>query len=395
MGHFAGLVTVVMPVFDGLPWLEQTLASVDAQRDMRMERIAVDDGSTDGSADLLRRRGWTVLSTDRVGPNVARAHGLANAEGSMVAFLDQDDIWHPEHLALAADTLGAMPSAGAAIAPRIPFFGRHLPRLGGHRHGPATFDPWAVYPVSLVDTPSMAVVHRTALEAAGGWPADRILGSDPLLWWRLSAPAPLAILPRRTVGVRRSARSLSSVSRDRPLDYLDHLRRAAADALFHAPVGEREWLAESGERILAAVSRLLTAIIDGNGMARAAVDMETALSASSDVMVFASIGFCGWLMAPPLRLLQATGVDPVALVVDGWPATARRTRAAALQMVAAVAGPLRTSGLALRSPFSPRRLSVAAAAWAFAAAERGGRVADPLNLRYGLRPWMKNEEPSR
>jgi len=395
MGHSQDLVTVVMPVFDGLPWLEETVASVASQRDVRIEPIAVDDGSTDGSADLLRKRGWTVLTTDRVGPNVARARALAIAEGELIAFLDQDDLWHPQHLSLAAATLGAMPSAKAAVAPRIPFFGRHLPRLGGRHRGPATFDPWAVYPINLIDTPSMAVVRRAALEAAGGWPADRILGSDPLLWWRLSARAPLAILPRRTVGVRRSERSLSSVSRDRPLDYLDHLRRAAKDALAEAPVEERERLAASGERILAAARRLVTAVIDGDGMESAVGEMESALASSTDAMVVATIGFCGWLMAPPLRWLRATGVDPVATVIDGWPSTACRTRTAGLRMVAAVAGPWRTSGLALRSPASPRRLTVAAAAWAFAAAQRWGRVADPLDLRCGSRSWLNPEDPSR
>ncbi|MEI6637556.1 MAG: glycosyltransferase family A protein, partial [Planctomycetota bacterium] len=147
MGYSETLVTVVMPVFDGLPWLEETIASVAAQRGVRMQRIAIDDGSTDGSADLLRRRGWTVLSTNRAGPNVARARACTVAEGDVVAFLDQDDIWHPDHLALAVGTLGAIPAASAAVAPRIPFFGRHRPRLGGRRNGPPMFDPWAVYPV--------------------------------------------------------------------------------------------------------------------------------------------------------------------------------------------------------------------------------------------------------
>jgi hypothetical protein len=394
MGYSEILVTVVMPVFDGLPWLEETIAAVSSQRGVRMQRIAVDDGSIDGSADLLRRRGWTVMSTNRAGPNVARARACAVAEGDVVAFLDQDDVWHPDHLALALGTLGAIPAARAAVAPRIPFFGRHRPRLGGRRNGPPTFDPWAVYPVSLIDTPSMAVVRRPALEAVGGWPADRPLGSDPLLWWRLSAGSPVAVMPRRTVGVRRSEHSLSAVSRSRPLDYLDHLRVAAMDALVHAPIGAREELAASGDRILVAVAGIVAAVIDGGAVAAAAQHLEAALSESSDAMVVATVGFCGWLMAPHLRRLRTAGVDPVATVIDTWPAAASRTRTAALRMVAAVAGPSRTTRLALRPPCSPQRIAVAAAAWAFACADWWGRVADPLDLRFDMRPQGRRVEAS-
>ena len=394
MGYSEALVTVVMPVFDGLPWLEETIAAVASQRGVRMQRIAVDDGSIDGSADLLRRRGWTVLSTSRAGPNVARARACAVAEGDVVAFLDQDDVWHPDHLALALGTLGAIPAATTAVAPRIPFFGRHRPRLGGRRNGPPTFDPWAVYPVNLIDTPSMAVVRRPALEAVGGWPADRPLGSDPLLWWRLSAGGPLAVMPRRTVGVRRSEHSLSAVSRSRPLNYLDHLRTAATDALVHAPIGASEELAASGDRILTAVTGIVAAVIgDGDGdVARAARDLEAALSESSEAMVVATVGFCGWLMAPHLRRPRSARIDPVATVVDNWPAAASRTRTAALRMVAAVAGPRRTTGLALRPSCTPRRLAVAATAWAFAGAKCFGRVADPLDLRQDDRSQIREEQ---
>jgi hypothetical protein len=111
-------------------------------------------------------------------------------------------------------------------------------------------------------------------------------------------------------------------------------------------------------------------------------------------MVIATVGFCGWLMAPQLWWSRRPVVDPVAAVIDGWPTTARRTRTAALRMVASVAGPWRTSGLALKSPLSPHRLTVAGAAWAFAGVERWGRVADPLDLRFDRRPWRRKEGPS-
>ncbi len=374
------LVTVVMPVFNGGEWLKETILAVEAQRGVPFETLAVDDGSTDGSADLLRSRGWRVLSTNRVGPNVARARALEEAKGTLIAFLDQDDLWHPDHLALAAQSLQSNPRALAAVARGRPFFTRSHPRLGERHHGPSTFNPWAFYPITLIDTPSMTVVRRSALDAVGGWPADRPLGSDPLLWWRLSVHAPLAVLPRRTVGIRRSDQSLSAVSRTKPLDYLRHLSKAATDALIDLPVGLGPGNAAVGSDILAAVAAIVAAASDGVGLGLAAQKLETALRDASDGMVTATIGFCGWLLAPQLRRAPVGRIDPLPAIIDTWPAEARRTRKAVLQMVAAVAGPCRTSQIAAAKFPDISRLSTAAAAWAFACAARCGRIADPLSL---------------
>jgi Glycosyl transferase family 2 len=379
-------VTVVMPVFNGVEWLDETIHSVEAQRGVQFERIAVDDGSTDGSAALLRSRGWRVLSTNRVGPNGARARALEEAKGKFIAFLDQDDLWHPDHLALAVQSLKSNSRALAAVAKGLPFIDRRRPRLGGRHHGPLTFNPWAFYPITLIDTPSMVVIRRSALEEVGGWPADRSLGSDPLLWWRLSVDAPLAILPRRTVGIRRSEHSLSAVSRSRPLDYLRHLSNAATDALVGLPLGFGVGNAAASAHILAAVSSVVAAAIDGKCLGAAAQNLEFALGDASDDMVIATIGFCGWLLAPKLRRAPAGEIDPLVAIIDTWPAEARRTRKAALQMVAAVAGPWRASQIAAAKFPDTGRLSTAAAAWAFAFAARCGRIADPLSLPSGPGP---------
>ena len=386
-------VTVVMPVFNGVEWLDETIHSVEAQRGVQFERIAVDDGSTDGSAALLRSRGWRVLSTNRVGPNVARARALEEAKGKLVAFLDQDDLWHPDHLALAVQSLSSNSPALAAVGKGRPFFNRSCPRLGGRHHGPLTFNPWAFYPITLIDTPSMVVIRRSALDAVGGWPADRPLGSDPLLWWRLSVYVPLAILPRRTVGIRRSEHSLSAVSRSRPLDYLRHLSHAATDALVDLPEGFGPGNASDGGHILTAVAAVVAAATDGVCLGLAAQKLETALGEASDGMVIATVGFCGWLLTPQLRRAPAGEIDPLAAIIDTWPAEAIRTRKAALHMVAAVAGPRRTSQIAAAKFPDTSRLSTAAAAWAFAFAARCGHIADPLSLPSGLGPSAIAIEP--
>jgi len=385
MGADRPLVTVVMPVFDGMRWLGATVASVAAQHGVRLQLLAIDDGSGDGSGAFLRREGWTVLETARTGPNAARVAALARAEGELVALLDQDDLWHPEHLTLATATLAARPTAPAAIGPRRMFDADGPPpRLGAARSGPASFDPWAAYPVNLIDAPSMAVIRRDALVAAGGWPSDRPLGADSLAWWRLSAAAPFAVLPRRTVGVRRSPESLSAVRRGRPLEYLRHLERAARDALAARPEAERPALDATGSAILAALSGLVAATLEGRGVATEADALERSLATAPGPLVTVAVGFLGWLVGPALRNPPDRGPapDPLEVLVDTWPASAPRTRAAAWRAFGAIAGPGRAVRSALHSPWRPGRLAVAAAACARAGADRLGRDPDPLSLRF-------------
>lgn len=106
------LVTVVVPTYNGARYLTRTLDSLAAQTYPRVEVIVIDDGSTDSSAEIARthRVQPKVLTQVNRGVAVARNRGLAVAEGSWVAFLDQDDLWHShrvETLLRLADQTGA------------------------------------------------------------------------------------------------------------------------------------------------------------------------------------------------------------------------------------------------------------------------------------------------
>lgn len=114
MDHFDPvLISVVMPCHNAAPYMEEAVASVLAQTYPQVELIVVDDGSTDGSTEILQRLAAdhperiTLLYQNRAGPFAARNQGLAHANGNYVAFLDADDTWHPEALALMHDALEA------------------------------------------------------------------------------------------------------------------------------------------------------------------------------------------------------------------------------------------------------------------------------------------------
>lgn len=95
-------VSIIVPLFNKAATVERTLASISAQTLDDFEVIVIDDGSTDGSADLVARwpdPRYRLIRQANAGPGSARNRGLAEARAPLVAFLDADDEWLPEFLA--------------------------------------------------------------------------------------------------------------------------------------------------------------------------------------------------------------------------------------------------------------------------------------------------------
>jgi glycosyltransferase involved in cell wall biosynthesis len=96
------LVSVVIPVFNGERFLREAVQSVLDQEYSDVEIIIVDDGSTDGTANVARSLPETVryLHQRNQGPAAARNRGIEHARGSLIAFADADDLWPADKLAL-------------------------------------------------------------------------------------------------------------------------------------------------------------------------------------------------------------------------------------------------------------------------------------------------------
>ena len=95
------LISTIVPVYNGERYLRETLDSILRQTYRPVEIIVVDDGSTDGIGSVVAEYGERVryVWQPNAGETAARNRGLALAQGEFVAFLDADDLWHPEKLA--------------------------------------------------------------------------------------------------------------------------------------------------------------------------------------------------------------------------------------------------------------------------------------------------------
>jgi glycosyltransferase involved in cell wall biosynthesis len=97
-------VSIVIPVYNSAPWLDDCISSVLAQTGVDIEVICINDGSTDGSRAILHRFAEsdarvTVLDQPNSGQSVGRNLGLEAAVGRYIVFLDSDDYWPKDALA--------------------------------------------------------------------------------------------------------------------------------------------------------------------------------------------------------------------------------------------------------------------------------------------------------
>lgn len=99
-----GLVSIIMPLYNCSAFVTDTIRSLQAQTYTDWELVAVDDCSTDNTGELVRalaaqdpRIRYYCLEKNS-GPAVARTASMQYAEGEYMAFLDSDDLWHPEKL---------------------------------------------------------------------------------------------------------------------------------------------------------------------------------------------------------------------------------------------------------------------------------------------------------
>lgn len=103
-------ISVVIPALNAADYLSAAIGSVQAQTCLPTEILVIDDGSTDGTAELARSLGVRVVSQTHAGVSAARNRGARLASSKWVAFLDADDTWAPTKLEKQWYALEAVPT---------------------------------------------------------------------------------------------------------------------------------------------------------------------------------------------------------------------------------------------------------------------------------------------
>ena len=229
-------VSVVMPCFNAEATIAASIECVLSQTFTDLELIVVDDGSSDGSAALVQtisaRDGRvTLLSQENAGPSVARNRGAEAGSGALVAFLDADDLWLPEHIERHVAAMAADAGVGVSFSPCevIDVNGRPTgERTRVWARDVALTDVLAGNPTS---TCSSLVVRRQVFADAGLMRSDMAYAEDQEWLFRVVASQwRVRGIAQRTVRYRTTPGGLSANTQkmlEGWIAFLEHARRSA------------------------------------------------------------------------------------------------------------------------------------------------------------------------
>jgi glycosyltransferase involved in cell wall biosynthesis len=236
--------SVVVPLYNKARFVEGAVRSALAQTLAPLEVIVVDDGSTDGSAELVEALGSDrvrVVRQRNAGVSAARNHGISLARGDWVAFLDADDWHHPELLANLRRAHLACPAADVVAASFRTIADENAAELR----------PWPVAADSrievvhdlrarwMVDMPfftgSVAVRTERLRQMQPCFAVGESWGEDLDLWFRLADETPIALVRGQLAGYRTAvAGSLTNAHQREMPPFLLRMRQRALDGTIPA-----------------------------------------------------------------------------------------------------------------------------------------------------------------
>ncbi len=240
----APAIAAVIPAHDGLPDVLDAVASVLRQTHPAAEVVVVDDASTDGTGDAIEQRFGSAVRVVRGrfgSAAAARNAGWRAAAAPWVGFLDADDVWFPDKLAVAAAAFTRAPAA------RWFFSDGAFRTLDGELRA-SWLEPYAVVPDDYVGQPvaelfevnfvltSSVVVAREALAELGGFDEGLSHAEDLDLWIRLASRWPAAGSRRALVRYQHRAGGLTRQFEARLAGDVALFRRLASDAALPAPL---------------------------------------------------------------------------------------------------------------------------------------------------------------
>jgi glycosyltransferase involved in cell wall biosynthesis len=214
------LISVIIPTYNRAFCLERAISSVLAQVGADFELIVVDDGSTDGTRELLKPLVVTgrlrYLAQPNRGVSAARNLGIRAAQGSWLAFLDSDDEWRSGKLAAQIQDLEIRPELAVSQCQEIWIRGGR-PVNPGRRHRKKEGDIFLDSVRLCLISPSAVILKAELLEEIGLFDENLKAAEDYDLWLRLTARYPVGLLDQALV-IRHGGRP-DQLSAQSGLDY--------------------------------------------------------------------------------------------------------------------------------------------------------------------------------
>lgn len=241
------LVSVVVTTFNRLAYLKQALRSLELQTYREFEVIVLDDGSTDGTVEFLSRFSpWFAFQWVRFSSrerSLLRNEGVAAARGELIAFLDDDDEWHPEKLARQVAFMRDKPSIQLSYCLTVPIDSGgdvmedldRVHRRSYERHFRTDHSYTALVSSCLIFTSSV-MVRKDAFRAVGGFDETLVGAEDWDFYLRFAREYGIGALPEPLVRYRvHPGNSAAPEDRLRQVRVADARIRAATMHIANTP----------------------------------------------------------------------------------------------------------------------------------------------------------------
>jgi glycosyltransferase involved in cell wall biosynthesis len=189
------LVSIIIPTYNRSSSLIEAIDSVFKQTFRDFELIIVDDGSTDGTAEVLEKMGDRLIYQYQAnqGVSAARNHGLRMARGRWIAFLDSDDLWLPKKLETQVGFFSDHPEA--VICQTEEIWMRNGRRVNPHKkHRKYSGDIFVPSLDLCLVSPSAVMIKREIFDLVGCFDETLPACEDYDLWLRISAEWPVYLI---------------------------------------------------------------------------------------------------------------------------------------------------------------------------------------------------------
>lgn len=206
-------VSIIIPAYNAMRYLPETLESAIAQSFTDFEVVIVNDGSTDNIEDwflTVEDSRARLISQPNQGKSVAVNEGIAQTHGEYIAFLDADDLWAPTKLEAQVACLDANPEAGlvytwTALTDET---GKATGRIvASHAEGQV----WKTLLLkNFLACGSTPLVRRQCFEVVGLFSPELPPAEDWDMWLRLAARYEFAVIKQPLVRYRKHADNIST-----------------------------------------------------------------------------------------------------------------------------------------------------------------------------------------
>ena len=207
-------ISVVIPLYNKASTIYTTLISVLAQSVRPREVIVIDDGSTDGSAEIVEQMiadkpHVKLVRQANAGVSAARNRAIEMAQGEWVALLDGDDIWSPEYLKAVHEMIERWPECGAyGTGFYVEDNMRSIVGSTPKQTGKVDFFTESMHRYVLI--PSATTLRRDLVLRLGGFPVGMRMGEDQYLWTKIAREAEVAFWAQPMIIYQKSASNRSA-----------------------------------------------------------------------------------------------------------------------------------------------------------------------------------------